>query len=766
MSSKKKMNNNCILIYKIIFIINFIKRKMNTSNISICLVGTVSVGKSVLLNALFCKDLTQSKIKRTTMVPCLFIENEDLLNIDNSQEIKKKISDLNQQIIQKTENDENLSNEECQELIFNVSRLDIHICDGAYTNIYDIPGLNDSRTKQLYYDYLRNNFYKFNVIIYMVDIHSGLNTSDEMDILKFVIENIKNQKEKNIGLLVVVNKADDMQLRNDESGNEILELSGELAEMFDQVKMTVTNEFAKENLSKNLIDIIPLCALDSFLYRVIKKDGDKFELKTEDMLKIGINQMGKQFSKKSAKQQKEIVTNIIRDHEFVNDMIKLSGFSFLEKSLYKYLQIEGNGNEIRIENYMYELKRLKSIRDILLKNYSGTKFCLVNIENIKNDLNKIKLILNGIKNINIDKYNVILNEYHYDFLYSLNKILSSFSNNYFNDIYTIQSIYISIKNIIKENILNLYQDETHDLVIDKIMSIMKTTIKNKVPLNRMNQIYQIFYELKPDFDWINQKMTVILKELVENKNMFNTFIIQDENYSKDIKECIKSFNLLENLDRNMINQYINILMMNILFKVQSDNNIQDKMIQKMIFNKSFEISLSTLILDNMKIGFEENMKNIFQMGSMGWKDEYMENDKFIFEIFYLNYQYKYNMDNIRYENTDFFIKTEKIIENKIIKDVEFKIQLKEINQQPNLLNDLLTFQRSSNPFDEENTPKLNNLSTSNIQMDLSQNDNNVESINTNLLVNEKPTRLKRRTKNALFDSPEKIKEFNHSNSFN
>jgi hypothetical protein len=168
----------------------------------------------------------------------------------------------------------------------------------------------------------------------------------------------------------------------------------------------------------------------------------------------------------------------------------------------------------------------------------------------------------------------------------------------------------------------------------------------------------------------------------------------------------------------------------------------------------------------MKIGFEENMKNIFQMGSMGWKDEYMENDKFIFEIFYLNYQYKYNMDNIRYENTDFFIKTEKIIENKIIKDVEFKIQLKEINQQPNLLNDLLTFQRSSNPFDEENTPKLNNLSTSNIQMDLSQNDNNVESINTNLLVNEKPTRLKRRTKNALFDSPEKIKEFNHSNSFN
>ncbi len=540
---------------------------MNTSNISICLVGTVSVGKSVLLNALFCKDLTQSKIKRTTMVPCLFIENEDLLNIDNSQEIKKKISDLNQQIIQKTENGENLSNEECQELIFNVSRLDIHICDGAYTNIYDIPGLNDSRTKQQYYDYLRNNFYKFNVIIYMVDIHSGLNTSDEMDILKFIIENIKNQKEKNIGLLVVVNKADDMQLRNDESGNEILELSGELAEMFDQVKMTVTNEFAKENLSKNLIDIIPLCALDSFLYRAIKKDGDKFELKTEDMLKIGINQMGKQFSKKSAKQQKEIVTNIIRDHEFVNDMIKLSGFSFLEKSLYKYLVQDGNGNKIRIENYLYELRRLKSVRDIILKNYSSRNN-LMNIDIIKNEFKNIKTILNGIKLIDLEKYNIILNEHKIDYIYSLNKILTSYSNSNFNDIYTIQSFYLNIQQIVKTSFENIYQEETHDVIIDKIMSIMKTTIKNKVPLNRMNQIYHIFYELKPDFDWINQKMSVILHELIDNKNMFNTFIIQDENYSKDIKECIKSFYLLENLDRNILNQYMNVLMMNILFKVQ------------------------------------------------------------------------------------------------------------------------------------------------------------------------------------------------------
>jgi proline dehydrogenase len=40
-----------------------------------------------------------------------------------------------------------------------------------------LPGLD------IYYSYLEAKFVHFNLIIFLVDIHSGLNTSDEIDIL-------------------------------------------------------------------------------------------------------------------------------------------------------------------------------------------------------------------------------------------------------------------------------------------------------------------------------------------------------------------------------------------------------------------------------------------------------------------------------------------------------------------------------------------------------------------------------------------------------
>ncbi len=49
-------------------------------NINICILGCVSAGKSTILNSLFCQDLSQSKIKRTTMMPLVFIETKDINN--------------------------------------------------------------------------------------------------------------------------------------------------------------------------------------------------------------------------------------------------------------------------------------------------------------------------------------------------------------------------------------------------------------------------------------------------------------------------------------------------------------------------------------------------------------------------------------------------------------------------------------------------------------------------------------------------------------
>jgi len=170
--------------------------RIPVDNINLCFVGGVSTGKSTVLNGIFCEELTQCKIKRTTMVPTVYIENASNIDLD-PDEIFKQISEKNKEIIEKTESGQKLDKNIYKELVFNVGKLDINILEGSYVNVYDIPGLNDARTKDIYYDYLENNLHKFNLVVFLVDIHSGLNTSDEMDMLKFITTNTRDQFETN-----------------------------------------------------------------------------------------------------------------------------------------------------------------------------------------------------------------------------------------------------------------------------------------------------------------------------------------------------------------------------------------------------------------------------------------------------------------------------------------------------------------------------------------------------------------------------------------
>jgi GTP-binding protein EngB required for normal cell division len=335
-------------------------------NINICFVGGVSTGKSTMLNAIFCEKLTQCKIKRTTMVPTVYVENERMTvnpfeKEDKIDNIFRTIEEKNTEIIAKTEKGEPFLINDCTELVFNVGKLDINILSESYVNVYDIPGLNDARTSKTYYQYLETNFHKFNLIILLVDIQSGLNTSDEMDILNFIITNTKKQlgNNRSIFTMVVVNKADDMF-----EEEEILCLAGEMKEMYDQVRLTVESEFSKENISSNLIGITPLCAIDSYLYRMVQKYGSDVKLTPQEILKIGINQEGKKFARRTALGQEREVRKILQDEEFVKLMIKLSGFSNFEYILHEFLSQNDYGKVLRIENILYDLRKLPKLSDL------------------------------------------------------------------------------------------------------------------------------------------------------------------------------------------------------------------------------------------------------------------------------------------------------------------------------------------------------------------------------------------------------------------
>lgn len=351
---------------------------MSTSEyINICLVGCVSAGKSTILNAFFSNNYAQCKIKRTTMMPNKFIESDDAEIISSQEDILSTITTTNKQIYE--EHQQINSN---SDMTFYVEHMDMNIGSNIKICLWDIPGLNDAKTKKVYYDYLKKNFEKFNIILFVVDIYSGLNTSDEMEILHFLTENIVKHKSisgNHIKLLAVINKADDMQLVEMTEMTQSkfkLEVLGELGEMFQQSVDTIRTEFSEKDIESNLLDIIPICGLDANLYRMIKKYQNIDKLTEENILRIGVNEEGSKFRRYAKSEQKQRVQKKICDKNFVNDMIKFSGFEQIESALETY--IKTNGTMMIVENLIWEYQKIPTMTKINMIGNIKTKLSVLN----------------------------------------------------------------------------------------------------------------------------------------------------------------------------------------------------------------------------------------------------------------------------------------------------------------------------------------------------------------------------------------------------
>ncbi len=549
--------------------------KLPLSNLNLCIIGCVSSGKSTLLNALFCEELTQTKIKRTTMTPCIFIGNNNKVSFED---INNKISDVNKTLINQSEKG-NIKKEDYAPLEFTVGNLDINIGNQPVT-IYDIPGLNDARTKSIYYDYLAENFINFNVVLFIIDINSGLNTSDELEILTFIIgETIKNNNKKKIYTLVIINKADDMQLLT----NGELEITGELKEMFDQVKYTVNNEFSKASIDDQLIGIIPICALDAYLYRMIKSKGSQFNLKPENILKIGINEMGKKFSKKSSENQREEVYEIIANKDFINDMIKLSGFSFLESSLKKFL-VE-KCSSLVIDNLMQKYNNLES-----LVSYISDDYIIILLK-------KYEEILDEIIEYDLIKYNELITE----IVYTLNNCIEHRIKIY-SDVNTCFNIYNNIINKLNETFLAsvFLKDKNPDYFVNHIYSLVLNNMQYK---NTITDIISFITKLI-DINCYESKIFNVINEIIKNPNTYNTIIFNnDAAFNDNIKLIIPFLDKIyyyTNKNRIIILQFIRFIILNLIESVYDDNYIK---IIYFKFKEINEINITSYILKNKSFEF-------------------------------------------------------------------------------------------------------------------------------------------------------------------
>lgn len=596
-----------------------VKPTIPHDNINICFVGGVSTGKSTGLNGVFCQKLTECKIKRTTMVPTVYVENEHNSNpfiITPSEEIYTQIAKKNAEIIEKTERGLQTTVADYEELVFNVGKLDINIIEDSFVNVIDMPGLNDARTKSVYYNYLETNFHKFNLIVFFVDIHSGLNTSDEIDIVNFITANTLKQRETNgreIYTLVVVNKADDMQL--DEASGTI-NLTGELKEMFDQVEHTVKDEFSKRNISKNLIGIVPLCAIDAYLYRMVRKYGREFKLSPEQILKIGVNENGKKFSTLKPAVQEQKVYEILNDTSFIETMIKLSGFSEVERILHNFLKNGNAGKKIRINNLLYEMRKLPSIDSCKCAggNMIGTVGVLGGVvDRYMNIYTRIKSIDETIFESHICAFVSNIQEYIKSEILTISeldgvvlyydKFIMMIVKPYFTKYCNVSEYSAFVKEHINRLIRDLFSSDVTDTDI-----ILCLTVLRQVDGFNAHNVSNLF------------------ADLIANPRVENTIRFEEETDHKLVGlllDCVKIGVLISDILRFIL--------------INKMNSCGSLYIRHLIYRKMGEITLSGYIYICMQQPSPD-------MVVRGLKETDMNNPQFELDMFYLKYEKTHGMN--------------------------------------------------------------------------------------------------------------------------
>jgi hypothetical protein len=476
------------------------------------------------------------------MVPTVYVEGSGPCSADCSEvslnrsvvgfeNVYAEIAAKNRDLIERTERGEVIDRKEYKEMVFHVGKLDIELMNGSHTTVYDIPGLNDARTKNVYYDYLRENFVKFNLIVFIVDINSGMNTSDEIEIANFVATSIRDQKVTHgriIHTLVVVNKADDMRIRGSgdscdgalEFPNDDLELTGELNEMFEQVVATITGQFSKHSISEHLVGIVPLCAADAYLYRMVRKHGERFKLSPQQILKICVNESGKKCSTLGASEQEKIALTVLKDRTFIDTMIRLSGFQRFERTLREFLNCDDRCNNIRIENILRTLKGENLpylLGQIYTKCRGGGRHCeKLYSDEYRDIVTRYYDVYDKIETINSELRKQKMQEFTNLFVEHVKAVVCKFDN-----IDILLNDYGLIRSLLRPEYCDL--DEWPDFVVERVFQIIekmvcsKDSYLNKVHLCTVTSWLSSFFDYLKRLNRFNlDSVSRILNQIIES----------------------------------------------------------------------------------------------------------------------------------------------------------------------------------------------------------------------------------------------------------
>jgi GTP-binding protein EngB required for normal cell division len=266
---------------------------MEPKYLNIAFIGSVSVGKSTLLNALLGDTHSDMKMIRTTMCPQIYTESDRVSIADQS------IREANRRVNEEIFRSGTSSTKSLPELEYQIPRIkDFYQLDPRLRyRIYDLPGVNDQTDSEAFYRYLEMKMPTFELVFFLLDINHGFRT-DEERILVFLIERIRElliATGKSPHLLVLANKCDSMNIRSNRLDQDFSQLlSSELLDKYHEIEMRVAEVIRKQGLFslKLFVKMVPFSSRQLYIYRCYQAGRlDRIDDKYLDL--IGTSEMGK-----------------------------------------------------------------------------------------------------------------------------------------------------------------------------------------------------------------------------------------------------------------------------------------------------------------------------------------------------------------------------------------------------------------------------------------------------------------------------------------
>ena len=296
-------------------------------NINFAIIGCVSAGKSTFFNAVTSCTFSEMKRKKTTMLPQIYQTTNDKSLIDDIKTIYNKNKKSNDEILEKRENNTFVIERDFKVINHFIDRIPDFVNIEDNYSILDMPGLNCG-ADTLYYDYIKSTSSNIDIYILVVDVNSALNTTDEINIIRLIIEQIK--KNNNGYIHILINKCDDIQY---DKSNKIDLGEEELNEMYQRAETIIKKECASiiHNVSWS-----PICSSKLYIYRGIKNNIDNIDEKQLDEIiaqEVGKGELRKL---KTVENKRKFMIGKLNENKIeYNIWMKETGYSYFQESINK-----------------------------------------------------------------------------------------------------------------------------------------------------------------------------------------------------------------------------------------------------------------------------------------------------------------------------------------------------------------------------------------------------------------------------------------------